>query len=447
MPAATGPAPSGEMAPQDSPVRRPLRNVDDLTAIGGTYADDAPTDFSWVATDEPHRSRRKAILAAHPEVKTLFGPEPLTAPITLALTVTCLFVATLAPTYFSSIPVFLVTAYVIGGTLVNSLFLAIHEITHFLAFRTVRWNLWLAYVANFPIVIPYAVTFKGYHAEHHQYQGHDMVDTDIPTPIEAKVLSKLGIVGKVIFLAFQILFYALRPPLTRPIPKSPCLHSSRAIQVGFDLLFVTACYFLLPSATTLAAATPAVSAASILSAHASAAATAVNATAAGLAPSAAAAPFVWGGAHDLMWWVVTLGGRTPWAETISVRLVSALLPLLWLLLGVVFAGMLHPISGHFIAEHFVFVPGHETYSYYGVLNWLAFNVGYHNEHHDFPNVPWSRLPALRRMAREFYDPLPSHTSWPGVLWKFLSRKSVGCYSRVKRCPLSGAPIAEKAKGE
>jgi sphingolipid delta-4 desaturase len=93
---------------------------------------------------------------------------------------------------------------------------------------------------------------------------------------------------------------------------------------------------------------------------------------------------------------------------------------------------LHPIAGHYISEHYVFRQGQETYSYYGPLNHLAFNVGYHNEHHDFPYIPGSRLPRLRRMAPEFYDGLLAHRSWTNTLFQFVTRASLGGYSRVKR---------------
>jgi sphingolipid delta-4 desaturase len=109
------------------------------------------------------------------------------------------------------------------------------------------------------------------------------------------------------------------------------------------------------------------------------------------------------------------------------------------------AGSLHPCAGHFIAEHYIFeklpsaakdpltntaIP--ETFSYYGPLNLLTYNVGLHNEHHDFPAVPWSRLPALHELAKEFYADLPRHESWVGVLWQFVWDKEVGITSRLKR---------------
>lgn len=93
---------------------------------------------------------------------------------------------------------------------------------------------------------------------------------------------------------------------------------------------------------------------------------------------------------------------------------------------------LHPMSAHFIAEHYMFDRGYETYSYYGPWNYLTFNVGYHMEHHDFPYIPGSRLPEVKRIAAEFYDSLPQHNSWLDVLWRFLFHHDVGPYCRTKR---------------
>lgn len=100
--------------------------------------------------------------------------------------------------------------------------------------------------------------------------------------------------------------------------------------------------------------------------------------------------------------------------------------------GTVLGLGLHPIAGHFIAEHYVFVKEIETYSYYGPLNLITFNVGYHNEHHDFPNIPGYRLPEVKKMAPEFYDNLPCHNSWIKVLYDFITCSEMGPYSRIKR---------------
>jgi len=106
--------------------------------------------------------------------------------------------------------------------------------------------------------------------------------------------------------------------------------------------------------------------------------------------------------------------------------------LIYLMASMMFSIGLHPLGGRWIQEHFTFEGGQETFSYYGPLNFLALNVGYHNEHHDFPSIPWNRLPELRRMAPDFYDTLQTRSSWTLLLFQFIFDERFSLFSRVVR---------------
>ncbi|MEZ4933061.1 MAG: fatty acid desaturase [Saprospiraceae bacterium] len=305
------------------------------------------TDYYWVEDREPHFQRRKEILKKHPEVTKLFGVDPRMKYVTVALVVVQLTVALFVGQLHWSL--FLLVSYFVGATISHALFLAIHEITHDLAFKTKKYNNWLAFIANLPIVFPYAMSFKTYHALHHWDQGKDGVDVDIPMEGEARFFR--GLLGKFLWFLNQIIFYAVRPVFVKPIKLDKWQVYNIIFQVAVMAVYL---------------------------------------------------PFAgWSG-------------------------------LVYLLLSLVLAGSLHPTSGHFISEHYVFHEGQETYSYYGPLNAITFNVGYHNEHHDFTTIPGSRLPELKKMAPEFYDNLHSYNSWTGVIVDFLFRKDVNLFSRTKR---------------
>jgi sphingolipid delta-4 desaturase len=125
----------------------------------------------------------------------------------------------------------------------------------------------------------------------------------------------------------------------------------------------------------------------------------------GFAMAAAMAPIVW----YFGWW-----------------------PVAYLFLSTVFSLGVHPVGARWIQEHYVFREGQETNSYYGPMNLLSFNMGYHNEHHDFPRVPWSRLPAVRAAAPEYYDQLYHHRSWTRLLFHVLFSRSFRPHNRIVR---------------
>ena len=107
--------------------------------------------------------------------------------------------------------------------------------------------------------------------------------------------------------------------------------------------------------------------------------------------------------------------------------------IVFLLASFFFSVGLHPLGARWIQEHYLtHSKDQETYSYYGVLNTVAFNVGYHNEHHDFPSVPWNRLPQIRAGAPNFYNTLFYHKSWTKLFFRFLFDKEISLYSRIVR---------------
>lgn len=311
----------------------------------------AREDFEWVYTDQPHTERRKKILAEHPEIKSLMGPDH-----NLIWIVTVMVIAQLVAFYLVKDLewkwVFFIT-YVFGSCINHSMTLAIHEISHNFAFglnsSKVLWNRLFGMFANLPIGLPYSVSFKRYHMDHHRYLGADGIDVDIPTDFEGWFFCTR--VRKFFWIILQPLFYAIRPLCINPKPISKLEVLNLVIQVTFDVLI----YYL------------------------------------------------WG-----------------------------VKPVVYMLCGSLLGMGLHPISGHFIAEHYMFLKGYETYSYYGPLNMITFNVGYHNEHHDFPYVSGRNLPKVKKIAADYYDDLPQYTSWVKVLYDFVMDDTISPYSRIKR---------------
>ena len=104
--------------------------------------------------------------------------------------------------------------------------------------------------------------------------------------------------------------------------------------------------------------------------------------------------------------------------------------LYYLLMCTYFGLSVHPVCAHIIAEHYEFNKGQDTYSYYGIMNYLNFNVGHHVEHHDFPNIPWYKLPQLRKIAPEFYETLPQIDSYVKVMFVYIFDGTVGPWSRI-----------------
>ena len=104
--------------------------------------------------------------------------------------------------------------------------------------------------------------------------------------------------------------------------------------------------------------------------------------------------------------------------------------LVYLALCSYFAVGPHPTGAHILQEHVLFEGTELTSSYYGPINVMSINHGFHVEHHDFPNVAGPRLGRLRTTASRHYSGRFYHRSRLATLWRFVMDPRIGLDSRA-----------------
>lgn len=307
-------------------------------------------DYIRVTYGEPHATRGRQMLAAHPDLRSLAGPMPSSALWVVALTAAQMALAVFVGPM--SWMVWLPCAYVAGATIDHALWAMIHDCSHNLVFRWRTGNRLVAIFANIPLVFPAAIAFCKYHLLHHRHMGDPELDAGVPGPTEARVVGHSGAM-KALWLAGT--FFVQGVVRVRRFTTIPFLD----FWTSMNIIFQLGAMFLL---------------------------------------------YRWAG----------------WPA------------LKYLTTSSIFAIGLHPLGARWIQEHFALVPGQETYSYYGPLNKVCFNLGYHNEHHDIVTVPWAHLPEIRRRAPEFYDGLHSYDSWTALLIRFVREWNITLFCYIIR---------------
>jgi sphingolipid 4-desaturase/C4-monooxygenase len=115
-------------------------------------------------------------------------------------------------------------------------------------------------------------------------------------------------------------------------------------------------------------------------------------------------------------------------------------PALYLLTSSLLAFGPHTFGARRLSEHLPVRDEQPTNSYYGPLNLVSFNVGYHVEHHDFPNIAWTRVKRLRELASEEYDSLFAFHSWTRLILDYFVDERY----RVRHYVGLGEPLGEAA---
>lgn len=108
-----------------------------------------------------------------------------------------------------------------------------HEASHNLCSKDRTTNRLIGIFANLCMGIPASASFRRYHMEHHRYQGEDLVDVDIPHPVEGSIFSN-STPMKFLWCILQPAFYSLRPLFTNPKEPGKWEFLNIAAIIAFD---------------------------------------------------------------------------------------------------------------------------------------------------------------------------------------------------------------------
>jgi sphingolipid 4-desaturase/C4-monooxygenase len=128
--------------------------------------------FAQDTRDDPHIKRKLNILKAHPEIQHLEGYDVWSIPVTvMTVAVNLIFAYYWGRVWDFSLLPFLLTVYVVGGSMTHIIGVILHEATHNACHASPAVNKMLLLFANIVIPVPIGASFRRYHFEHHTYQG------------------------------------------------------------------------------------------------------------------------------------------------------------------------------------------------------------------------------------------------------------------------------------
>jgi len=321
-----------------------------------------PEQGSW------HLERKRAILKDHPEVKELFGNNPYTS-LLLLIVLPIHFYFSI---YFSEFwwPIYLLAAYTLGSWLAFVLQVIGHEGTHRLVFKNGSLNRLVAIFSFLPLFWgPFGTLWMYEHMWHHNV----VVDKSFRYgkqsngPIKKALFTCLFIVLVNIFFAISATRLGIKILLNLPNKFSGKTDS----WVPND--FKVPPYGRFPQA--------------------------VNG---------------WTAFNILCCFIY---------NTILLTCFGWY-PFLYQFIASMSMNGLHPLGMRQVQEHYFLVKGQPTNSVYTSWHTIFLNIGHHNEHHDFANIPWNRLPKLTAIAPEYYMNLKYYTSYIQVLVEFFTNPGI-----------------------